>query len=59
MSTTRVLLIIALLALAGFSLYRKNSRQKQREQEIGQKKDSGKSFSSEFQKDDYEPYSGN
>jgi hypothetical protein len=59
MSTTRLLLIIALFALAGFSIYRKHFRQKQEEQERGQKKGRGKPYLSEFQKDDYEPYSGN
>lgn len=58
MSTTRIILIVGLLLLAGFSIFQKHVRQKQGEKGNGQGKGSGKSSFSEAITDDYEPYSG-
>jgi uncharacterized membrane protein YebE (DUF533 family) len=52
-----IIIIVAVLAALGFSLYRKYMKKNQGKGSSGSGTQSGSSFSSSSKDDDYEPYS--
>lgn len=58
MSTSEIILIAALFAVAGILLYRKYVKKDTGKSVAGNKKEPGSSFPYVSKDDDYEPYSG-
>lgn len=52
-----IIIIVAVLAALGFSIYRKYMKKNQEKSKPGSGKQTGSSFSSPSIDDDYEPYS--
>jgi len=58
MSNIEIILFAVVFALVGIKLYRKYVKKENHQPVKGHKKGSDSSFSSHFDVDDYEPYSG-
>jgi hypothetical protein len=58
METKDIFILIAVISIAGFSLYRKYMKKKEAGNVQDKDAQSGSRFSSHTKDDDYEPYSG-